>query len=261
MGVLIFGSGGGSGGNSDYSVVNATPEHVLLGRRFRDNKGVLREGRIPSWTGQVKSGSSQDGNKIVVSPSLSSRHIQAGSYLNHDIELAPMPEGSAAMSRDGNAITLAKGAGYIPNGESTLLLPTYSGDATIAPQKDNVVISLADKYCPHNLTILGIEVGFAELALNPSSSRLWTIDTSAYGEPQMFSFAAGGSGSGFSNYIVSGMGYRGKETGRGYVVNAGVGNIFSVDWDSTSVSLFIDTDFPNYAFDIGQSYSVWIAYL
>lgn len=127
MGVLIFGSGGGSSGSGpDLSADTIQDRYVLSPYTFHDHEGNPGTGTIYNWDGTILAGASSDGNKMTVSPSSSTRHIAAGSYLNREIELAPMPSGSTALSQSGNIVTLTKQAGYIEAGSQQLTVSAGS---------------------------------------------------------------------------------------------------------------------------------------
>lgn len=127
MGVMIFGSGGGAGSNGpDLSADTIQDRYVLNPYTFHDHEGNAGVGTIYNWDGTILAGPSSDGNKMTVSPSSSTRHIVAGSYLNREIELAAMPAGSTALSQSGDIVTLTKQAGYIDAGTQQLTVSAGS---------------------------------------------------------------------------------------------------------------------------------------
>lgn len=285
MSVLIFGSGGGGGGEGvDLSLDTVRPKYVLSPYRFHDNRGIRREGEIPHWNGLTQAGASQDGNKVTISPTLQPRHIPAGSYLGRDIELAPMPMGSATMEwqtfAEGDVITLTKEAGYIPGGTETIPIPMYDGDTVFMPGADTIHVPVANKYSRTGITIFGdpnldpanIRKGasifgvngsyteeplFAEYSLIPGNSKTWEISLEPPSlKPYMFGFICGST---TTDQVVSGMGYRDKSTVRTYVAGRGAGNVITANWYSNSVVLTIGGNY-NYVFNTGALHTVWLAY-
>lgn len=127
MSIYIFGSGGG-GGTSGTDTSNDTVEgkYVLNPYTFHDKNGNAGTGLIYNWDGTILAGGSADGNKVIIQPASSVRHIAAGSYINREIELAAMPSGSVALSQSGNKVTATRTAGYIGAGSQDITLAAGS---------------------------------------------------------------------------------------------------------------------------------------
>lgn len=146
MAVFTFGSGGGKGNGTDFSQVTMQPRDGREGKQFFDKDGILRKGTIPNWDGDVTSGPSFDSRAHRVPASAQTRHIPAGQYLDHDIELEPMDDtpGSAAMAQDGGKVILRKEAGHIDGGEEELTI--NPGSAAMSLVGNKVRLSKAAGY-------------------------------------------------------------------------------------------------------------------
>lgn len=139
MGILIFGTGGGGGGNTiDLSDDLVTPQQVRNPYTFHDAQGHAQIGEILDWNGSVISGASSDANKQQINADTGVRHIKAGSYLARDIELKAMPAGSTQMTQSGSNVYLDKTAGYIAGGRDTLNLPAGSIESAISGTNVNI---------------------------------------------------------------------------------------------------------------------------
>lgn len=176
MGILIFGSGGGgnSGGGVDLSSDTIEAKYVLNPYTFHDKDGNPFTGLIYNWDGTILSGASSDGNKSTIQPSSSTRHIAAGSYLNREIELAPMPAGSASMAQDGNKVTLTKSAGYIPSGSESLTLE--AGSTSLRRSGATVHLDTTAGYIAGGESVAQLTIPLANSSVNVTANGTQVVN-------------------------------------------------------------------------------------
>jgi len=277
-----------AGGSTDGNKVTIQPASSV--RHIAAGSYINREIELAAMpAGSVAL--SQSGNKVTATRTAG--YVTAGSQ---DLTLAA---GSTSLSRSGATVTLTRQAGYITAGTDQLTVPlashtvniTSNGTTTVNPlsgtagysvltintsvagsvpslQNRSVTITAngTTTYYPTgaydgmaSMTVTtavpATAPAFDVKSVTPGSTSM-TVSCSA--TPYMFGFVANTTTTG---KIASGMGRRGSNTGRGYVADYGAGNVLSISWSTSYVTISVASGFSSYSFDTSKSYDVWVAYI